>query len=289
MSSSNDSAPSAGGGAPIAAIPAASIPLEAAESAERTAARVSGVASNAFGVRDSQGIVPLSLPPEASYSSFKAAQDAANAYAGLAGYAIVEGKGRWADPRKKGRERRFLICKHGDSRPREKDGRELNESQRKRGKRQSKKTGCEVRIKVQERPDSSWDLKYLQDSKYQTHNHDFKDIASYSEHRKLTKEQLTIIKADHTAGIQPNRIVGSLKAADPTSHIVTRDIYNVVSKLKSDALQGKRPNEALVEKLTKQKEEGSIFFEYTLSEEGRIEKMFLADIRYVEIPVFKSK
>jgi hypothetical protein len=162
MSSSNDSAPSAGGGAPIAAIPAASIPLEAAESAERTAARASGVASNAFGVRDSQGIVPLSLPPEASYSSFKAAQDAANAYAGLAGYAIVEGKGRWADPRKKGRERRFLICKHGDSRPREKDGRELNESQRKRGKRQSKKTGCEVRIKVQERPDGSWDLKYLQ-------------------------------------------------------------------------------------------------------------------------------
>jgi len=44
-------------------------------------------------------------------------------------------------------------------------------------------------------------------------------------------------------------------------------------------LKGKRLNEVLIEKLTKQKENGEIFFEYALSEEGRIEKMFMADMR----------
>jgi hypothetical protein len=140
-----------------------------------------------------------------------------------------------------------------------------------------KKTGCQVRLKVQERPDGSWTLHHME--KHMTHNHDFNDVTAYHEHRKLTKEQIHVVKADCTAGIQPSRIKSSLKAANPGTHVITRDIYNHVAKLKRDSLEGKRPNEALIEKLTKQKEEGVIFFDYALSGDGRIEKMFMADMR----------
>ena len=112
-----------------------------------------------------------------------------------------------------------------------------------------------------------------------THNHDFNDVTSYHEHRKLTEEQVLVVKADCAAGVQPNRIKGSLKAANPGTHVITRDIYNHVARLKRHSLKGKRPNDVLIEKLTEQKENGVTFFEYALSEDGRIEKMFMADMR----------
>jgi len=42
--------------------------------------------------------------------------------------------------------------------------------------------------------------------KHMTHNHDFNDVTSYHEHRKLTEEQIIVVEADYTAGVQPNRI-----------------------------------------------------------------------------------
>ena len=272
MSSSNNSTPSPDSRESTVAMPILSGSNEVTAQAS---AQASGVASNAFGIRDNQGVVPLSLPPEGTFESWEAVKKAANAHAGLAGYAIVEGRGGRRDPDKKFRWKKFLICKHGDSHCREKIP--LNEELRKRKNRMSKKTGCEVKLRVQERPDGSWTLHHME--KYMIHNHGFNDISSYHEHRKLTEEQALVVEADYTAGVQPNRIKGSLKASNPDTHVITRDIYNHVARLKRDSLKGKRPNEALIEKLTEQKENGVIFFEYALSEEGRIEKMFMADMR----------
>ena len=59
MSSSNNSTPSADG-------------REAAPDSLASAlesARASGVASNAFGIRDNQGVILLSLPPEGTFES----------------------------------------------------------------------------------------------------------------------------------------------------------------------------------------------------------------------------
>jgi FAR1 DNA-binding domain len=271
MSSSNNSTPSPDGRESAVVIPI----TPGSHAAAQASAQASGVASNAFAVRDNQGIVPLSLPPEGTFESWEAAKEAANRHAGLAGYAVVEGRGGRRDPDKKFRWKRFLICKHGDSHCHDKIP--LNEEQRKRKNRMSKKTSCQVKLKVQERPDGSWTLHHMEG--HMTHNHDFNDITSYHEHRKLTEGQVLVVDADYTAGIQPNRIKRSLKAANPGIHVITRDIYNHVARLKRDSLKGKRPNDALIEKLTKQKEEGAIFFEYALSEEGRIEKMFMADMR----------
>ena len=73
------------------------------------AARVSGVASNAFRVRDSQGIVLLSLPPEQSFSSMNKFVSTAKRNTELAEYCLVIGK----RSKKKGiRTIFFLACKH---------------------------------------------------------------------------------------------------------------------------------------------------------------------------------
>ncbi|KAN0081878.1 hypothetical protein V8E54_003176 [Elaphomyces granulatus] len=91
------------------------IPSGSTEATAQASAQASGVASNAFGIRDNQGVVPLSLPPEGTFESWEAVKKAANAHAGLAGYALVEGKGARRDPDNKFRWKRFLICKHGES------------------------------------------------------------------------------------------------------------------------------------------------------------------------------
>ena len=56
-------------------------------------AKASGLASNAFGVRDNQGVIPLSLPPEGSWDSWVDLREAACKHAELAGYCLVEGRG----------------------------------------------------------------------------------------------------------------------------------------------------------------------------------------------------
>lgn len=55
-------------------------------------AQTTGIASNAWGIRDNQGVAPLSLPPEGIFESWQAVKDAVNKHAALAGYAIIEGR-----------------------------------------------------------------------------------------------------------------------------------------------------------------------------------------------------
>jgi hypothetical protein len=83
----------------------------------------------------------------------------------------------------------------------------------------SKKTGCEDRLRVH--PDGSWTLHHME--KHMTHNHAFNDISSYHEHRKLAEEQVLVVEADYTAGVQTNRIKGSLKASNTDTHVINRD------------------------------------------------------------------
>jgi hypothetical protein len=67
MSSSTESAPGAADGQPTAAIPTASTTAEAAAdfgAAVQALALAPGLASAAFKIRDTRGVIPLSLPPE---------------------------------------------------------------------------------------------------------------------------------------------------------------------------------------------------------------------------------
>ena len=66
-------------------------------------ALASGVASNAFGVRDNGGV---ELSPEGVFTTFQGALESANMYARLAGYAMVDGGHKYKDLRKKYRKRK---------------------------------------------------------------------------------------------------------------------------------------------------------------------------------------
>lgn len=94
MSPSNNSTPRAAGGAAATAVPIAPEAPQATPdvyAATLASAQASGLASNAFGVRDSRGIVPMSLPPEGEWDSLQTLISVAQEHASLAGYAVVEG------------------------------------------------------------------------------------------------------------------------------------------------------------------------------------------------------
>jgi hypothetical protein len=96
MSSSTESAPGAAEGQLTAAIPTAPTTAEAAAdfgAAVQAPALAPGLASAAFGIRDTRGVVLLSLPPEGEWELLSAVVDAAQEYAKLAGYAVNQGLG----------------------------------------------------------------------------------------------------------------------------------------------------------------------------------------------------
>jgi hypothetical protein len=64
--------------------------------------------------------------------------------------------------------------------------------------------------------------------------------------------------------------------------VISGDIHNQTAKIAPEIRQGKVPNEALIKELTK-----DLFFEYSLSKEGRIQKSFLVYIRYASNLKFK--
>jgi hypothetical protein len=130
------------------------IPSGSNEATAQASAQASGVASNAFGIRDNQGVVPLSLPPEGTFESWEAVKKAANAHAGL------ELSWLCSRRRKRGTEgsrQEISLEKIPDLQARRVALSRQNSPKRgaeETQNRMSKKTGCEVRLRVQD-PDGS--------------------------------------------------------------------------------------------------------------------------------------
>jgi hypothetical protein len=95
--------------------------------------------------------------------------------------------------------------------------------------------------------------------------------------------------AQRTAGVPANRIKATLKAAYPSIEIKISDIYNKTASLVRDVRARLLPNKAFIKTLSELKTKGKIFFEYKLSREQRIEKVFIANIRYIvsKITIFE--
>jgi hypothetical protein len=142
----------------------------------------------------------------------------------------------------------------------------------------SNKTDCQVRIKVNERPNNLWDLRWMEGRTI--HNHTFNDPSAYSEHRTLQPHQRRIILANHASGILLSRTKASLEAQDPVILITSRDLYNKYATMARDLRKGKEANEALIYDLVAAKQRGEVYFEYIIDEfTHRIQKIFLADTR----------
>jgi len=162
-------------GSPREQSPAAqSPPIDAALSA----ATALGIASNAFPTYDAHGVTPLSLPPEGFFNSYTSLKEAACRHAKLARYALIEGKG---SKKVGGKAVRFLQCvKHSEY----KGKGAPKEGERQRFSRSSKKTDCQVKLKINERPDNRWELRYMEDR--QQHNYPAGETSEYYQNRRLT-------------------------------------------------------------------------------------------------------
>jgi hypothetical protein len=230
------------------------------------------LASEAFGPPSANGIISLSLPPEQSFPTEQAAIEFAQAHAKSAGYAFVQGSGQ---EKRKGRWRKFLKCKRAGVY----DGRRgINEDSRERN-RKTKKIQCGVSIKLQERPDGSWDLKYRSTIESRTHNHPPADASAFHEHRTFTPEQIATIVTNHQAGIPATRTSAILRAQDPKLLAKNRDFYNQIASFDRLRRRGKPPNEALVAELERDKAVNLIYFAYERDGQGHITRMFVADMR----------
>jgi hypothetical protein len=229
-----------------------------------------GLASSAFLPPDFHGITLLSLPPEESFESFESLKSAVQEHAKLAGWAVVGGRG---NKKKNGRDIKFLTCKHAGQL--DQRGPKNEERQRDRG---SKKTGCNVRLKVNERPNGSWELRWLDGRT--DHNHPPFDRTSYSEHRQFTQAQESLVRSNTAAGIPASRTKAALVAGDPNIRVISRDIWNISATMGREKRDGNLPNKALLLELTSQKSKGEVLFEYVVNPTShRIEKMFIADMR----------
>jgi hypothetical protein len=131
-----------------------------------------------------------------------------------------------------------------------------------------------VKLKVQERPEGSWALYHMIGRT--EHNHPPHNSASYWEHRQLSAIQKEVVIANHAAGVSASRIKPSLKTSYPNLEIASRDLYNQTARISREIRKGQPANEALIKELIEAKEKGDLFFEYSLGEEGRIQKLFIA-------------
>ena len=133
-------------------------------------------------------------------------------------------------------------------------------------------------MKVRERPDGSWELRWLEGKT--EHNHGVHDASSYHEHRRLDDAQTRLLHANHAAGIAASRTKLALENNDPELIITSRDIYNQTAQIAREMRQGKEPNQAFIAELTELKEKGLMVFEYEVDEvTRRIRKIFMADQR----------
>lgn len=219
---------------------------------------------------------PLSLPLEATYSSFEELLSAAQTHAKAAGFAFVTGKTK----KKNGRIIKQLNCKRGgvyrQYRP------DSTEDSRKR-QRSTQRINCPVAIKARERPDGTWELCHIArlETETNSHNHGPDNPAAFTEHRRLNEEQTSIVHTHHYAGISPSRTVTVLKMQFPTIDINHRDIYNIVAELSRAKRCGMPPPEALIVQLELEKAEGHIFFEWERDLAGHISFLFVADQRSI--------
>jgi hypothetical protein len=215
----------------------------------------------------------LSLPPEASYASYDDLLAAAQEHAKRAGYAFTGGR---SCKRKGGYIRKELICdKGGKFTP------TINEDYRKR-QRMSKKTQCPCSVYARERPDGTWNLLHRKETTNATHNHGpFHDPSACHQHRTLSPAQIELVHAHHDAGIGPKHTVAVL-LGQPEMHIVKRDIYNIVQKLRRERRGGRAPPEALVACLKEEAAKGGIVFNLEQDDDGHIKNLFIADRRSIE-------
>ena len=215
--------------------------------------------------------VPLPPPPEETFQSYDLCWDAIKTWAGQNGYDLSKGKRS-----KKNSDgviyRWTLQCTRGGHLD---NKRKLQEKDRVRLRRSSKKTGCPMGvIIVATDPDAlggSWEVRHQQEERSRWHNHKAASASVLPGHRRrqITAEAERTIRLHREAGIRPFRTLVVLRQALPDSIISKKDIDNIQNNMRREMLGSSTVVEKFMEKAQEREDD---FFRFSADAEGRIER-----------------
>lgn len=110
-------------------------------------------------------------------------------------------------------------------------------------KSSTRATGCPFKCQIRLIKHES---RYELVTHHPIHNHPPSwSAAAHPVHRRIDEYTLNIIQAETQAGVKPKQILASIARETPASSVRQKDVYNAVSKLRKDTLQGMTPIEAL--------------------------------------------
>jgi hypothetical protein len=82
------------------------------------------------------------------------------------------------------------------------------------------------------------------------HNHEFTEAPSaLPQHRipAMSEVERLLVSSMHQNGHSPLQILKALQLSNPASHLIVRDVYNLLHRLRLDELAGLTPVEWLLE------------------------------------------
>jgi hypothetical protein len=108
------------------------------------------------------------------------------------------------------------------------------------------KTECPYKVVVRNEESVGWKLQVVDNN----HNHGpVTALSALPQHRvaAMTPQEREMVKKMRSQGITPSQILNSLRCDNPDSHLIPRDIYNLLASLRVEELDGKTPTEWLLE------------------------------------------
>lgn len=125
---------------------------------------------------------------------------------------------------------------HYDSRSKNKD---VPNAKRRRNT-STMKTGCKFRVSANRQDGMTWNVKVFNNN----HNHEATtEPSALPQHRiaAMSERERLLVGSMHQNGHSPLQILNALQLSNPASHLIVRDVYNLLHRLRLDELAGLTP------------------------------------------------
>ena len=114
------------------------------------------------------------------------------------------------------------------------------------------KTGCKFRVSATRKGAMSWTVKVVNND----HNHEpVEALSALPQHRiaAMSEGERSTVNSMHRNGHSPLQILSALQSANPSSHLIVKDIYNLLHSLQLNKLASSTPVEWLLEVIQRHK------------------------------------
>jgi hypothetical protein len=205
----------------------------------------------------------IPAPPDAAYNSFNEAYSALKEHGIRYGYGFRINTSR---PTGSSIKTRIYYCCD--------KSRQYNSQARVR-KTSTRTDNCPFKLIIYQK-DSQWMLQVTNDQ----HSHPPSlDPRTHHVYRKRTPAQKAIIKSQSKAGIEPKRIMTTIRQEDPQTFIQAQDIYNERISARADYLNRRSPMEALLDELSTPEWISDV----KLDADNHVQNLFFAHQNQVEL------